>query len=58
MTGWMLAWILEGSWVDFERILVGFWEGFGGQDGSKIIKKSNTKHQKNSAKKVEENDPR
>ena len=26
MTKWMLAWILEGSWIDFERILGGFWE--------------------------------
>ena len=53
MTRWMLAWILEGSWVDFGRILGRFWEGFGGQDGSKITKKSKAKHhKKNTTKKV------
>ena len=55
MTGWMLGWILEGSWMDFERILGGFWEAFGSQDGSKIIKKSNTKHNRKNNPKKEAN---
>ena len=36
MTGWMLGWILDGSWIDFWWILGPSWEVSWGQVGTKI----------------------
>ena len=39
MTGWMLGWVLDGSWVDFWLVLGPSWEVSWGQVGTKIQKK-------------------
>ena len=40
MIRWMLGWILEGSWLDFGWILVGFGEPSWSKNQLKIDKKS------------------
>ena len=43
MTGWMLGWILDGSWIDVWWILRPSWEVSWGQVGNKIQQKLHTK---------------
>jgi len=44
MIRWMLQWIFEGFGIDFGQI---FWEGLGGQVGTKLAPKSINKLSKN-----------